>query len=329
MLVAAGTSKSYIQVWSLDGSPLIDRTPGITEKPSSSRRLIGHQDAVYSVAFSPSTAKPSDDSPDTHPRLLLSSSADKTIRMWSIDGWCCLCQFRAHITPVWDVKWGPYGHYFLSCGMDKVARIWSQEHISPLRMFVGHDGDVDVGAWHPNGCYVFTAGDKTVRMWDIMRGTAVRMFTGHTGNITALECAPDGKTLASADDQGSIFLWDLTTGSRTKRMRGHGKGGIWSLSWSVESTVIVSGGADNSVRVWDVAQRGDAKGHADTSKPDGLMSAPPVPGSALLQKKTKKDVVVTPDQLSVFPTKKSPVYKVMFTRSNLVVAGSAYMPEPV
>jgi transcription initiation factor TFIID subunit 5 len=45
-------------------------------------------------------------------------------------------------------------------------------------------------------------------------------------------------------------------------------------------------------------------------------------------KKSKKDVVVTPDQIGAFPTKKSPVYKVFFSRSNLVMAGSAYMPEP-
>ena len=43
--------------------------------------------------------------------------------------------------------------------------------------------------------------------------------------------------LASADDRGEILLWDLATGRLTKRMRGHGRGGIWSLDWSVESTV--------------------------------------------------------------------------------------------
>jgi transcription initiation factor TFIID subunit 5 len=42
--------------------------------------------------------------------------------------------------------------------------------------------------------------------------------------------------------------------------------------------------------------------------------------------KTKKDVVVSPDQISAFPTKKSPVYKVGFTNMNLVVAGGAYLP---
>jgi len=166
-------------------------------------------------------------------------------------------------------------------------------------------------------------------MWDIMKGTCVRMFTGHTGNITAVDCAPNGKLLATADDQGSIILWDLASGKLVKRMRGHGKGGIWSLSWSVESTVVVSGGADMTVRVWDVDHKPFDKSAADGGLPkvEGL----PTPGisttGATTQKKSKKDVVVTPDQISVFPTKKSPIYKVYFTRSNLVLAGSAYMPD--
>jgi transcription initiation factor TFIID subunit 5 len=166
-------------------------------------------------------------------------------------------------------------------------------------------------------------------MWDIARGTAVRMFTGHTGHITAMECSPDGKTLASADDQGSIFLWDLTLGTLIKRMRGHGKGGIWSLSWSVESRIVVSGGADMSVRVWDAAQKLAEKNADGALKLDPATGASAVGGvsGGAAQKKSKKDVVITPDQISVFPTKKSPVYKVYFSRSNLVLSGAAYMPD--
>jgi transcription initiation factor TFIID subunit 5 len=363
LLVAAGTKMSYIQVWSLDGTPLPDITsePGNEEKLSSSRRLIGHSGPVFAVSFSPSTAKPSDESVDTKSRLLLSGSADGTIRMWSLDAWACLVVYKAHDAPIWDVRWSPHGLYFLSCGCDKVARVWSQEHISPVRMFVGHEIDVDVGAWHPNGSYVFTAGDKAIRMWDVMKGTCVRMFTGHTGNVTAMECAPDGKMLATGDDQGAIILWDLATGKLVKRMRGHGKGGIWSISWSVESSVIVSGGADMTVRAWDVEHKPFDKTAVDGSVikpeqlgPGGVLPTPGLPGVTVPglvstagapgtgggtgtgttggpggSKKSKKDVVVTPDQVGVFPTKKSPVYKVLFTRTNLVLGGSAYMPEPV
>lgn len=192
----------------------------------------------------------------------------------------------------------------------------------------------------------------------------MRLFTGHIGNITALSCAPNGKLVASADDRGEILLWDLATGRLVKRMKGHARGGIWSLDWSVESSVLVSGGADGTVRVWDVQPRstassGDGKvisdggtgAKIDTGGAGGGAGGAGGAGSSAAgggsggggnagggsgsgggaggsgQKKTKgKDVVVSPDQISAFPTKKSPVYKVRFTQMNLVLAGSAYLP---
>lgn len=340
MLVAAGMQESYIRVWSVDGRQIsptydnVDDTP-----PSNSRRLIGHAGPVYAVAFAPSITRTEDALAPTNVRWLLSSSADKTIRLWSLDLWQCMVVYKGHDQPVWDLSWGPHGHYFVSGGHDKTARLWVTDHIRQQRIFVGHDQDVDCVCFHPNSAYVFTgSSDHTVRMWAVTTGNAVRMLTGHTGSITAIACSRDGKVLASADDQGSILLWDLAPGRLLKRMRGHGKGGVWSLSWSIESTVLVSGGADGTVRVWDVAGpahdpsqgrvvgEGGAGskidvGHAASSA--GQTSSAVAPG---MSKKKGKDVVVTPDQISAFPTKKSPVYKVKFTNMNLIIAGGAYLP---
>ena len=44
-------------------------------------------------------------------------------------------------------------------------------------------------------------------------------------------------------------------------------------------------------------------------------------------KKKSKEVMITPDQISAFPTKKTPVMKVKFTRMNLVIVGGCYDPE--
>ncbi|KAJ6144141.1 hypothetical protein N7470_008036 [Penicillium chermesinum] len=333
-LVAAGFEHSYIRVWSLDGKNIEAAYPELDDlPPANSRRLIGHSGPVYAVAFQPSASRPenasSDDHVPTNSRFLLSSSADKTIRLWSLDTWQCVVVYKGHDRPVWDLRWGPLGHYFVSGGSDKTARLWVTDHIRQQRIFVGHDQDVDCVCFHPNCAYVFTSScDHTVRMWAVTTGNAVRMFTGHTGNITALECSRDGKILASADDQGSIFLWDLAPGRLLKRMRGHGKGGIWSLSWNVESNVLVSGGADGTVRVWDVAgpqegaNQGRVIGEGSTATKIDASNAPAGQG----KKKKGKDVVVTADQISAFPTKKSPVYKVKFTNMNLVVAGGAYLP---
>ncbi|KAH0542551.1 hypothetical protein FGG08_003056 [Glutinoglossum americanum] len=351
LFAAAGTSESYIRVWSLEGRALQSILPQAADTTplSSSRRLIGHSGPIYAVSFSPSAKNEDPDPiwPSTAPRYLVSCSADKTVRLWSLDTWTNLVIYKGHDDPVWDVTWCPFGYYFLTGSHDKTARLWSTDHISFLRMFAGHDQDVDTVCFHPNSVYVFTgSSDKTVRMWSIQTGSTVRLFTGHTGNLTSIACSPDGKTLASAADDGFIILWDLASGRRLKVMRGHSKGGIWSLSWSVESSVLVSGGADGTVRVWDVAVGNEAsgpqgkviaEGGAGTKIDGGATGAQggsAAGGTAGVAnanaggggKKKGKEVVVTPDQISAFPTKKSPIYKVKFTRKNLVVAGGAYLP---
>lgn len=334
LLVAAGMSESYIRVWSLEGKALPSALPSgpTTQAPSASRRLVGHSGPVYAVSFSPAVMNSNPLSPSTNSKHLLSSSADKTVRLWSLEAWTCLVVYSGHDSPVWDVTWGPFGHYFLTGAGDRTARLWRTDQIQYLRMFVGHDQDVDNVCFHPNSAYVFTGScDKIVRMWAVSNGYPVRMFTGHTSNITALACSPSGKVLASADDAGTIILWDLAPGKLIKRMRGHGKGGIWSVSWSAESTVLISGGADGTVRVWDVLLPNDANGAGKAvgeggagQKMEGNSQMPAV--GAAGSKKKGKEVVVTSDQISAFPTKKSPVYKVKFTLQNLAIAGGAYLP---
>ena len=339
-LVAAGTSESYIRVWTMDGKALPSAAAD-GGQPVSSRRLIGHSGPVYAVSFAPSASTPAavdDAKPDT--KWLLSSSADSTIRLWNLDIWQQIVVYKGHVGPVWDLSWGPFGHYFVSCGHDKTGRIWSTDKIRHLRILPGHEEGVDVVAWHPNSAYVFTGGsDRTVRMWALTNGNSVRMFTGHTTVVTAVACAPSGKILASADEGGWILLWDIGPGRLLKRMRGHGKGGIWSLSWSVESSVLVSGGADGTVRVWDVTgpakeASNTAKGPGEAGKADGAGLGPTsvLTGVTLgggvgpsVAKKRGKDAIVTADQISAFLTKSTPVYKVKFTRMNLVLAGGAYM----
>lgn len=53
--------------------------------------------------------------------------------------------YKGHVTPVWDVEFSPHGYYFVSGGHDKTARLWVTDQHQPVRVFVGHFADVDVG----------------------------------------------------------------------------------------------------------------------------------------------------------------------------------------
>ncbi|KAK4669530.1 Transcription initiation factor TFIID subunit 5 [Podospora pseudopauciseta] len=380
-LVAVGTSDSYIRVWDLEGKPLRTTLDNEKDLKVNNRKLIGHSGPVFGISFSESTAS-LDRNPylegsgkpvDTSAKLLLSCSMDGQVRLWSLESWSCLCIYRSHDGPIFRVLWGPHGHYFATAGWDKTVRIFTQDHASAQRIMVGHDTPISAIAWHPNGTYVFSASDETdksIRMWSLTTGGCVRIYTGHADYISALQCAPNGKILASADTGGNIFLWDIEKSKRIKRMRGHGKGGIPSLSFSAESNILVSGGLDGTVRVWDVELPADpskanplAGGSAQPGQqPDGITvagdsiavagsgdnrsitvggQAAQVTGASTSGagsgsgggggggsgKKKSKEVQVTPDQISAFPTKKTPVLKVAFTRMNLVVAGGCYDPD--
>ncbi|VUC28169.1 unnamed protein product [Clonostachys rosea] len=357
-MAAAGTTESYIRVWSLDGKALPSSSPHDKDSKFNSRKLIGHSAPVYDVSFSDAASGPpqklfgdegtKNSAMDPRPKLLLSCSADGHLRLWSLESWTCLCLYKSHDGPVHRSIWGPHGHYFLSGGYDRAVRVWMQDHASPQRLLVGHDTAISAIAWHPNGLYVFSASDETdksIRMWSVVTGSCVRVLSGHVDYISALECAPNGKILASADAAGNIMFWDIDKGTRIKRSRGHGKGGIWSLSFSMESNVLASGGQDGTVRMWDVELPADpqkvaqqvgldagttapdaAGASADAARPATTQQASAAPASGTHKKKSK-EVQVTPDQISSFPTKKTPVMKVKFTRMNLVIVGGCYDPE--
>lgn len=335
-LVAGGFSDSFIKIWSLKGqklqSALRDEEPS-----SSSKRLIGHSGSVYGLSFSPDN------------KYLLSSSEDKTVRLWSMDTYTSLVSYKGHNHPVWDVKFGPFGHYFASASQDQTARLWSCDHIYPLRIFAGHLSDVDTLSWHPNGTYLVTgSSDKTCRMWDINKGSSVRVFTGHTGPVTCTAISPDGRWLATAGEDSLIHVYDLGSGRRLKTMKGHGNCSIYSLAFSKEGAVLVSAGSDCTVRVWDIRKNtGDQTAEADevytaTNAPDspGASNRPASSSSSNgangnakrggdgkvdWESRKKKEVVATFDHMAVYNTKKTPVYKVQFTDRNLCITGGAFL----
>ncbi len=75
---------------------------------------------------------------------------------------------------------------------------------------------------------------------------------GHLGVINAVVFSPDGKTLASASDDQTVKLWELSTGNVLRTFRGH-TSNVTSCDFSPDGNNIVSGSNDETVRVWDVA----------------------------------------------------------------------------
>lgn len=74
---------------------------------------------------------------------------------------------------------------------------------------------------------------------------------GHIDVIKVLTWSPDGKYLASCDDDATIRLWNAEDGTLFKVLK-EGQEIIYDLAWSPDGTQLASTcGAD--IRIWDVA----------------------------------------------------------------------------
>jgi transcription initiation factor TFIID subunit 5 len=74
-----------------------------------------------------------------------------------------------------------------------------------------------------------------------------------------------------AGEDLAINLWDLGSGKRIKKMNGHSSS-IYSLSFSAESSLLVSGGADWTVRCWDVKGAGGARSNKGQKNGTGAVN---------------------------------------------------------
>jgi WD40 repeat protein len=79
-----------------------------------------------------------------------------------------------------------------------------------------------------------------------------RLTFHHDGPVRAAVCSPDGRTLATAGNDGQIRLWDLTGGGEHRALAGHGNW-VGALAFSPDGKRLASAGRDRLVKLWDVA----------------------------------------------------------------------------
>ncbi|KAL6121155.1 transcription initiation factor TFIID subunit TAF5 [Nucleospora cyclopteri] len=250
--LACGYSDSYIDVHSLTKEPLrrlkksselakmnLDGEEDKFEDVNEVFRLVGHSGPVFSVKFS-NTSK-----------MLISASADCTVRLWNLQLMECIAVFKNHVFPVWTVDFAPNDFYFASGGADKQLVVYCTKSTRPERLILSSLSDVTVVKFHPNSNYVFSGScDYKVRMHELETAQVVRTFSGHTDSITCIDISHDGKLMATGSKDKKIILWDIDKAIAISTYTGH-EGFIYSLSFCYFGSILCSSGSDNSVRLWD------------------------------------------------------------------------------
>ncbi|KAH9291986.1 hypothetical protein KI387_042830, partial [Taxus chinensis] len=92
---------------------------------------------------------------------------------------------------------------------------------------------------------------NAVYLWDANRSTASELLTmdDAVGSITSVKWAPDGKHIAIGLTNSIVQLWDSTSNTQLRALKGH-CGRVGSLSWN--GNILATGGSDRSIIIHDV-----------------------------------------------------------------------------
>jgi hypothetical protein len=101
------------------------------------------------------------------------------------------------------------------------------------------------------------------RMVQLLEGIPVGQILSHAQHpssawaweavrtVRALAVSPDATVVAAGTVDGPIHLWDTRSGDHLRTLSGH-RGKVSSLAFSADGQMLVSGGEDQSSRVWEV-----------------------------------------------------------------------------
>jgi hypothetical protein len=83
-------------------------------------------------------------------------------------------------------------------------------------------------------------------------------LTGHTGSVEAVAFSPDGHTLATASNDQTVILWDLTDRTQPRRLgqplTGH-TNAVDAVAFAPDGHTLATASEDKTVILWDLTDR--------------------------------------------------------------------------
>jgi WD40 repeat protein/serine/threonine protein kinase len=159
-----------------------------------------------------------------------------------------------HTSAIRSIAFTPDGSQIITGDDEFNVIVWDIESGEIVQMLSEHDAEVRSIAINVDLLVTGTgAGDfntDTLIFWNL--ASAEPSFILNPGAVNAVAINPDGTNVASALNNGTVILWDSTTGKQIRTLNGH-SAVINSVRFSSDGSRLVTGANDNTMIVWDTA----------------------------------------------------------------------------
>ena len=162
------------------------------KEPKEVQQLRGHTGQINDVFFSQDG------------RLAVSTSYDKTAKLWDVSSWRTIATLSGHKDSVKLAFFSPDSKYVVTTAAaeDNTARVWETTKGTLISELRGHTNLIKTLAFSGNGLWLASGSeDHTVRVWDIKTGGAVAELYGPA---IAVAFSQDSKVIVSASADGTI-----------------------------------------------------------------------------------------------------------------------------
>ena len=258
-VVSAGNDRT-LRLWNLSGKSVVDA-------------FKGHEDVVTSVAFSPNG------------KFIVSGSRDNSLRLWDLYGNQIGEPLQGHESWVMAVAVSPDSDSILSSSNDRTIRLWDKNEEKLTLLFSPKDGERRVVYSEDKVVFSIDGKGKNTRdIEDITDDGQTSVKVGadrqsilwergkqkvtvsdsvlersNEETITAIALAPDGKSVVSGTNRGTIQLWNIQDNQSFQKAnikldctnKEEQCKNIMAISLSQDGKFIASGSLDNIVRLWN------------------------------------------------------------------------------
>lgn len=270
-LIASGSGDGSIRVWDVNSISDVESSthrlgkirslscsPGGNEFASASsdgsvrihasnsgtilRTLIGHIDQVSVVVYSPDG------------KLLVSVSTDRTLRVWDAETGSGLRVFRGHTRSVTSVLFDTDGKHVISASFDGTIRRWNVEIDGDVGEIISsHLDEVRYICLSPNErILAFTGRDGVIRFINLTHGSIIDQLFVSDAPVKALAFSPNGKLIASGNQNSMVQLWSIDTQMELKRFQGQFSSHVLTTAFSKDGRQLLCGSGGGTIRQWDI-----------------------------------------------------------------------------